>query len=120
MAIVLIATSDRELSGSLGPLLTRRGHNVNCAGEPGQLALGPADRPWHVMFIDLDSVPEGLSWIGVEHSLECRVDVVAVGIAGKACSMERVRRLLGAGAAEFLLKPLRDSEVEGVVERLGL
>ena len=112
---ILIVDDEPVVHDALGDYLTKLGHHVDGAGDAAQALEQIERRAPDLALVDV-RMPgmDGLALLGriweVSPEIEC---VIITGHADLDAAVEALR----AGAADFLRKPIRLQELDGVLER---
>jgi signal transduction histidine kinase/CheY-like chemotaxis protein len=116
--VVLVAEDNVVNQRVIGGMLVRRGHQVVVASDGAEALRQIAERPFDVVLMDIE-MPEmdGLEAIArireAERETGRRIPIIA--LTAHAMSGDR-ERFLGAGADDYLTKPLRADALFTAVE----
>src|SRR2546422_6715209 len=114
---ILVVDDDRSVRSYLSDFLSSCGYNVECA-ESGDQAVARLSAGYVPSLIVLDIVMPGISGIETLESVKKINSSISVIILSAAGQTKTVVDAMKMGAADFLVKPFEEQELELAIENV--
>src|SRR5213592_3157238 len=114
---ILVVDDDRSVRSYLSDLLTSCGYSIECA-ESGDQAVTRLSAGYIPSLIVLDIVMPGINGIEVLESVKKINPSIPVIILSGAGQTKTVVDAMKMGAADFLVKPFEEQELELAIENV--
>src|SRR5438132_5878406 len=114
---ILVVDDDRSVRSYLSDFLTSCGYSVECA-ESGDQAVARLSAGYVPSLMVLDIVMPGINGIEVLESVKKINSTIAVIILSAAGQTNAVVDAMKMGAADFLVKPFEEQELELAIENV--
>jgi two-component system, NtrC family, response regulator AtoC len=114
---ILVVDDDRSVRSYLSDFLTSCGYSVECA-ESGDQAVARLSAGYVPSLIVLDIVMPGINGIEVLESVKKTNSLIPVIILSAAGQTKTVVDAMKMGAADFLVKPFEEQELELAIQNV--
>src|SRR5437773_1515622 len=114
---ILVVDDDRSVRSYLSDFLTSCGYSIECA-ESGDQAVARLSAGYIPSLIVLDIVMPGINGIEVSESIKKINSSIPVIILSAAGQTKTVVDAMKMGAADFLVKPFEEQELELAIENV--